>query len=66
MAPSPDCRVACGSSVVKDPCEGHISVMIPYEDYRRMCAFLNAIESPGKPEEMIVSVLEDWLERHNL
>jgi len=40
--------------------------MIPYEDYRRMCAFLNAIESPGKPEEMIVSVLEDWLERHNL
>lgn len=37
---------------------GHIEVMIPYWIYRRVYSALVAMESPSKPEEYIVAVLE--------
>lgn len=40
MARRLDSCVAHGSSVVADPCEGHISVMIPYVVYRKLAWFL--------------------------
>jgi len=37
---------------------GHISVMIPYLTYRRILAYLAAIQSPLEPEELISGILE--------
>ena len=61
-----DARVARGSFVAEDPGEGHISVMIPHPTYRRILAYLAAIQSPLEPEELIASILEGWLRRLNL
>jgi hypothetical protein len=49
-----------------DETEGHISVMIPYPTYRRILAYLAAIQSPLEPEELIASILEGWAGRLNL
>ena len=38
-------RVSRGSSVAEDPAEGHVSFMIPYVHYRKVQAYLKAIES---------------------
>jgi hypothetical protein len=45
---------------------GRISVMIPYPAYRRILAYLVAIQSPLEPEELISSILEGWVRRLNL
>jgi hypothetical protein len=47
------------SPVSEDPeVTGHIIVMIPYPTYRRILAYLVAIQSPLEPEELISSILE--------
>jgi hypothetical protein len=61
-----DARVARGSSIADDAGEGHISVMIPHPTYRRILAYLAAIQSPLEPEELIASILEGWVRRLNL
>ncbi|MCJ7456093.1 hypothetical protein MUP07_05025 [Candidatus Bathyarchaeota archaeon] len=45
---------------------GHISVMLPYPTYRRILAYLAAIQSPLEPEELISSILEGWVSKLNL
>lgn len=45
---------------------GHISVMIPYPTYRRILAYLTAIQSPLEPEDLIASILEGWARGLNL
>jgi hypothetical protein len=45
---------------------GRISVMIPYPVYRRILAYLVAIQSPLEPEELISSILEGWARRLNM
>jgi hypothetical protein len=45
---------------------GHISVMIPYPTYRRILAYLEAISSSLKPDELIASILEGWVRKLNL
>ncbi len=37
---------------------GEISVMLPYWIYNRICHVLRAMNSPTKPEDYIVAVLE--------
>jgi len=59
-----DARIAHGGRV--DESEGHISVMIPCPTYRRILAYLAAIQSPLEPEELIASILEGWIRRLNL
>jgi len=59
-----DARIAHGDRV--DESEGHISVMIPHPTYRRILAYLAAIQSPLQPEELIASILEGWVRRLNL
>jgi hypothetical protein len=55
------------SSVPEDPeVSGHISVTIPYPTYRRILAYLVAIQSPIDPEELIASILEGWVRKLNL
>ena len=55
------------SSVPEDPeVSRHISVMIPYPTYRRILAYLVAIQSPLDPKELIASILEGWVRRLNL
>jgi hypothetical protein len=49
-----DARIAHGGRV--DESEGHISVTIPYPTYRRILAYLPAIQSPLEPEELIASI----------
>jgi len=56
-----------GSPVSEDPeVTGHISVMVPYPTYRRILAYLAAIQSPLHPDELIASILEGWVRRLNL
>lgn len=45
---------------------GHISVMIPCPTYRRILAYLTAIQSPLEPQELIASILEGWARKLNL
>jgi hypothetical protein len=45
---------------------GHVSVMISYPIYRRILAYLVAIQSPLEPEELISSILEGWARRLNM
>jgi len=45
---------------------GRISVMIPYPTYRRILAYLAAIQSPLHPDELISSILEGWVRKLNL
>jgi hypothetical protein len=45
---------------------GHIGVMAPYPTYRRILAYLVAIQSPLEPEDLIASILEGWVRRLNL
>ena len=45
---------------------GHISVMIPYPTYRRILAYLAAIQRPLEPQELISSILEGWARKLNL
>jgi len=53
--------------VSEDPeISGHISVMIPYPTYRRILAYLAAIQSPLHPDDLISSVLEGWVRSLNL
>lgn len=59
-----DARIAHGDRV--DETESRISVMIPYPTYRRILAYLAAIQSPLEPEELIASILEGWVRRLNL
>ena len=55
------------SPVSEDPeVTGHISVMVPYPTYRRILAYLAAIQSPLEPEELISSILEGWVRKLNL
>ena len=59
--------LAMVSSVPEDPeITGHISVTIPYPTYRRILAYLVAIQSPLDPEELIASILEGWVRNLNL
>ena len=53
-----DARVARGR--VEDA-PGYIAVMISYVQYRRVLEYLEAIQSPLKPDELIACVLEGWL-----
>jgi len=46
--------------------DGHISVMIPYPTYRRILAYLTAIQSPLEPQDLIASILEGWVRNLNL
>ena len=64
MNPSVARGSAWGETV--DRGEGHIAVMIPYVHYRKVQAYLQAIGSPLKPDDLIVSVLEGWLGRLRL
>jgi len=59
-----DARIARGGSV--DESEGQVSVIIPYPTYRRILAYLAAIQSPLEPEELIASILEGWVRSLNL
>ena len=45
---------------------GHIGVMVPYPTYRRILAYLVAIQSPLEPEDLIARILEGWVRRLNL
>jgi len=55
------------SPVSEDPeVTGRISVMLPYPTYRRILAYLAAIQSPLEPEELISSILEGWVRKLNL
>ena len=46
--------------------EGHISVMIPYWIYSRVCNALTAMGADTKPEDYIVAVLEGHVRRLNV
>jgi hypothetical protein len=62
-----DGRVARGSPATELPdASGHVSVMIPYPTYRRILAYLAAVQSPLHPDELISSILEGWVRRLNL
>lgn len=55
------------SSVPEDPeVTGYINVMMPYPTYRRILAYLVAIQSPLEPEDLISSILEGWVRKLNL
>lgn len=54
MARGFDSRVARGSSVVADPCEGHIGVLIPYVVYRKLGSHLVTMGSHVTVEELII------------
>jgi len=54
------------SSVVQDPNEGHIQVVIPHWIYRKMANFLVGIRSLAKPEDYISAILEGHIRRLNL
>ena len=55
------------SPVDEDPeVTGRISVVIPYPTYRRILAYLEAISSSLKPDELIASILEGWVRKLNL
>jgi hypothetical protein len=62
-----DGRVAPGSLATELPdATGHISVMIPYPTYRRILAYLAAVQSALRHDEVISSILEGWARRLNL
>jgi len=45
---------------------GHIALTIAYTIYRRVCTAMTAVGAATKPEDYIVTVLEDHVRRLNL
>jgi hypothetical protein len=48
------------------PHDSHVSVMIPYPVYQQVLAYLEAINSSLKPDDLIASIVEGWARRLNM